>query len=698
MPLALRFLAVFTLCGTLAAAGEPATGWRGNGTGLWPESPAPIVWQRIAHGAMEGLRSSAAPPADPSVPGDAPLVEKGLIRDWLVLGPFPVGDSVKDFDTDPLDGESKSAPLPGQQQAGQTWTAARTPADDITVFGVSEFPWLDAAKVVGFARNELAYAHAYLYSPRGGPARCVIQHAHGLAAWLNGQEVYREPQRQMVLAYYFGLSRYELDYIHAPAPRFTLDLKPGWNRLLFKLSTSNKEDFTDMRFCLRIMDPPDVAYETKNIRWMTELRGRSTSTPIVVGDRLFVMSEPDELQCLEKETGRVLWVRPNNYYEALTAKERAALPGLAEKVDPLVAKLHDEPDEVQRIRLRGEVRQALLEIDEPRFAVQADDHFSAHFGIVGFTMPTPVSDGKHVYVWCGIGVAACYDLEGNRQWITRITGDHLSYGASPALIDGILGIFIGDQLVGVDAATGKILWEQNRVRRNIAAVTPAKFGGRALFISQPGEILDARTGELLHRPRGYTTSDTGWSPPVVLGQKLYLPRYGVIQLNIFDFAHPESKLTEPFLERQISLPEEIGALPDGRRVDRWTAGSPLIWQGLSYEVDIYQWLYVADLATGKMTHRQALDLAGFMHYNSVPVAASPTLVGRHVMVFDNQGTAIVLEPGPVPKVVARNRIETQLERWHTFPGQETLTYSPPICDGDRMYLRGERYLYCIAAE
>ena len=29
------------------------------------------------------------------------------------------------------------------------------------------------------------------------------------------------------------------------------------------------------------------------------------------------------------------------------------------------------------------------------------------FGIVGFTMPTPVSDGRHVFVWCGNGVAAC---------------------------------------------------------------------------------------------------------------------------------------------------------------------------------------------------------------------------------------------------------------------------------------------------
>jgi hypothetical protein len=471
-------------------------------------------------------------------------------------------------------------------------------------------------------------------------------------------------------------------------------LQSGWNRLLFKLSTARAESANEMRISLRIMDLPDIEYDTQNIRWMTELRGRSTSTPLIVGDRIFVAAEPDELMCLDKSTGRVLWVQRQSYYEALTDSQRSAMPDLPPKIEPLLAKLRDEPDAVGRLALRRELRQSLNAANEELFGIKADGHFEAHFGIVGFTMPTPVSDGERIYVWNGMGVAACYDLAGNRQWITRITGDHLTYGASPALIDGILGIFMGE-LVGVNAATGEILWKQHRVRRNIAAVTAAHFENRAVFISQPGEILDARTGELLHRPKGYSTSDTGWSPPVILGDKLYLPRYGVNQLNIFDFASPDSSLAAPFLEKQISLPEDAAKFPDGRRVDRWTAGSPLIWEGLAYVVDIYQWLYVIDLASGKLTYHGPLALDGFMHYNSVPVAASPTLVGGRIVICDNQGTAVVLEPGPVPRQITRNRIETQLHRWQPLPAQETLTYAPPICDGDRLYLRGERYLYCI---
>lgn len=68
-------------------------------------------------------------------------------------------------------------------------------------------------------------------------------------------------------------------------------------------------------------------------------------------------------------------------------------------------------------------------------------------------MPTPVSDGQHVYVWNGMGVAACYDLDGRRQWITRVPTGPLEYGSSPALADGVLAVFLG-KLHGLNAKTG----------------------------------------------------------------------------------------------------------------------------------------------------------------------------------------------------------------------------------------------------
>ena len=63
--------------------------------------------------------------------------------------------------------------------------------------------------------------------------------------------------------------------------------------------------------------------------------------------------------------------------------------------------------------------------------------------------------------------------------------------------------------------------------------------------------------------------------------------------------------------------------------------------------------------------------------------------------MDNQGTALVLKPGRTFQQVARNRIATQLDRYWPIPAQETIAYAPPIADGKRLYLRGERYLYCL---
>jgi outer membrane protein assembly factor BamB len=684
---------VFAACLTVAVAEEPSSGWRGNRTGLWPDATPPIEWSRIPHGAIEGMRCRANRPGGAEA-GDAAPVEKGLLRDWLVIGPFAVADSVQDFDGDVLSGEATVEPTEGDKAADRVWQRAAVPPDDPMIFGNAELPWLDLVKAVGFQRSQIAYAHTYLFSPRGGAARIVVQHGQGLKAWLNGREVYREPRRSMSLGSYVQISAHELRHLHQPSPRIDVELKPGWNRLLFKLSTSNREDWTDMRCSLRISDQPDVTYESKNIVWMTELPGRSTSTPIVVGDRVFLMAEPDEIVCMDKNSGRIRWRAANNFYTALTAAERQADPAYASRVEPLVAELNRESDRVGRIQLRAKIQQALVEIDEPRFRITANDHFEAHFGIVGFTMPTPVSDGKHVYVWCNTGVAACYDLDGNRQWITRLESDHLSYGSSPALADGVLAVFL-NELYGLDARTGELRWKQHRVHKNIAAILATRLAGENVFISQPGEVIRPSDGKLLFRPRGVTAGDQGWSPPVILGDTMYLQRYGVTEMNIFDFAGCTGDEWQPKHVATIGLPGEVSRKPDGGWIDRWTAGSPLVWKGLAYQVDIYGNLYVVELATQKMVYRQDLNLRGLMHYNAVPVAASPTLIGPHIYIMDNQGTTLVLEPGREFKVIARNQLDTQLERDWPIPAQETLAYAPPVADGSRLYLRGERFLYCI---
>jgi outer membrane protein assembly factor BamB len=676
-----------------ARAGTPATGWRGNGTGLWPDARTPLVWCRIPRGALDGLRAQAARPTEKGA-GAAGLVEKGLLRDWLVLGPFSVKDSLRDLDEDCLAGEADVSPTEGDRAGGRAWTRATVPADDIMVFGTALLPWLDLAKTVGFRTNQIAYAHTYLFSPRGGPARIVVDHGHGLKVWVNGKQVYREPERRVVLGTYPALSRLELHHLDECSPRFDLTLRAGWNRLLLKLSTASKPGFTDMRCSLRIMDAPGVRYESKNVRWMTPLPGRSTSTPLLVGGRLFVMAEPDELLCLDSGSGRILWRAAVNCYEALTPAQRQANPAFAAQIDPLVARLGKEEDPVRRVRLRGEIQKALLRIDEATFKLPLDGHFESHFGIVGFTMPTPVSDGKHVYVWSGMGVAACFDLAGKRRWITRVETGEILYGSSAALAGGVLVVHLNG-LYGLDAQSGKLLWEQRKVRSNMAALLGATLAGQPVIVTQQGSVVRPADGELLFVQRDAVSA---WAPPVILGDRVYAPQHGVNALRVFDFSLVKGAPWKPRLVSRLEMPAEVSRGKGGRWIDRSTAGSPLIHDGLVYQADIYQTLYVSELSSGRLLYRQEMELSGLTHYNAVAVAASPTLVGRHVLVCDNQGTTLVLEPGRKYKVVARNRLATQIDRRLPIPAQETIGYAPPIADGKRLYLRGEAHLYCIGEE
>ncbi len=690
----MRTLFALAICVVPLIAAEPMIGWRGNGTGLYPEADPPLEWFRKPVGAMDGMRASALKPKG-SEHGDAPLVVKGLIPEWLAIGPFAVADSVKDFDRDHLGGEVTIEPVADEKSAEQVWKSLIAPKDDMHVFGTAEMPFFDLAKTLGFKPNQVGYAHAWLFSPRGGKVRGIVEHGHGFKAWVNGKEVYRSPQRGSALGFYTAISRTELAHSDPESPRFEVELRPGWNRLLVKLSTSNKDDFKDMRFCLRFMDPPDVKYESKNIAWLTPLPGRSTSTPIMHGNRLFVMAEPDELLCLDKTNGRVLWSRFINYYEALTPAEKQAQPAFAGKVDPQIARLTREKERSKRLSLRAELHKTLVGIDAARFKLAADGHFESHFGIVGFTMPTPVCDGKHVYVWSGMGVAVCFDLEGKREWITRIPDEALSYGSSPALVDGVLVVF-QHGLFGLDAKSGKVLWQQKRIKNNVAALQGAMAGGKPVVVTQRGDLIRPSDGEILYRPKdSQSAGDIGWAPSTIIGSRMYQPQYGVTSVTITDLKEL-SPAGDPLLVQKIALPEMVSRGPDGKSwSDRWTAGSPLVWGGFLYQADIYQVLYAVELATGKMYYRREMPLEGLTHYNAVAMAASPTLIGKHLFLCDNQGSTLIVQAGSSYRRISQNKIGTVMDRKWPIPAQETLTYSPPIADGGRIYLRGEGYMYCV---
>lgn len=154
--------------------------------------------------------------------------------------------------------------------------------------------------------NKVAYAHTYVHSPAGGEFHLRVNYAGAaLKVLLNGQVVAIPRSRTAEVS-----------------------LKKGWNRLLLKVASDKAAVprgqnpwVSRWRVAAYIEPALPVCYETKNVAWMTPMTGRSMSQPILVGDRIYVGSGMTDLLCIDRETGRIAWLRTNTPYDAMTDEQ-----------------------------------------------------------------------------------------------------------------------------------------------------------------------------------------------------------------------------------------------------------------------------------------------------------------------------------------------------------------------------------------
>jgi len=676
-----------------SAADAPKTyGWRGNWTGLYPDADPPTTWRKIQKGVVAGTTCQAAKPAEGDKPSGQRLVD-AMIRDWLVIGPFEVRDPVADFTKEAIPGEANLAPAEGDKVGDLAWKRLEIKKKpNYQRWGQVDLEWVDLIEPLGYKPSSFAYAHTYLHATRPGKVTFVVDHYIGLKVWLNGEVVYASPKEASGYGSHYGISRQKLGLVHGHSPKFEMSLKEGWNRLLVRVGSPQMhlKEWRQQKFTHCLFDSEPV-YETKNIVWEAKMPERTNACPIVVGDRIFTPAEPDELLCLDKATGKILWRRTNSFFDAIPEAERAANPALKE-LEPIAKAIAETDDYDQGLELRRKVRDGLLADDKKAYKLKLEGHLEGHFGIVGFTT-TPTSDGKNVYAYYGYGVLACYDFDGNRKWIRRLTTpNEISYSCSPALIGGkVVVIFNG--MYALDAETGAVAWTDPK-EGSIASLLPARIRGTDVVSTQRGKIHRASDGKLLWANPHIIPNDTGWAPGVFLGDTLYLNWYGMSQLLVEDFSEAAGDEWKP-KERTLGVGVNNKS-PEGKWQDRFTPASPLILGDTFYGIDQMGTCYALDLKSGKPLYRQ--DSVGFdeLHtYNAIGVGASPALGGKHIYVIDNQGECVVYEPGPVFRQVAFNRIETVVDRAWPWSPQEIVANGPLVFDGKRIYIRGEQYLYCI---
>ena len=114
--------------------------------------------------------------------------------------------------------------------------------------------------------------------------------------------------------------------------------------------------------------------------------------------------------------------------------------------------------------------------------------------------------------------------------------------------------------------------------------------------------------------------------------------------------------------------------------------SPVFDDGRLHWVSDQGIAYCVDAATGEAIYRERLPSAAGGGRGK-PFYASAILAGEYLYAVSRTGGAFVLDRGPSFNVVAHNVIEADKSQFNA---------TPAVADG-QLYLRSDRYLYCLGA-
>jgi outer membrane protein assembly factor BamB len=397
---------------------------------------------------------------------------------------------------------------------------------------------------------------------------------------------------------------------------------------------------------------PPVKWDDKtNIKWKTDLPGLGSSTPIVWGDLVFVLTAID--------TGR------------------QAAPGHLPKQDPRFEKRTRPPTTYHQFvvlaidRKTGDVRwkQVATEV------VPHEGHHPTH----NYAAYSPTTDGKYLYASFGSRGVYCYDFDGKLQWkrtdLPRLeTRDGWGEGASP-VIHGDALILSWDQdgpscLIVLDARTGRTRWKVDRDEATTWS-TPlvVDYQGRTQIVVNATK-----------RVRSYDLAD---------GREIW--QCGDLTVNCIPSParYDDSVICMSGHRGVAALRIGLDSAGDVTGSDKvlWSykRGTPYVPSPLLTGDRLYftqsntALLTCLNARTGTVIlDRERLEGLGDLY-------ASPVEAAGRIYITDRQGTTLVIERGDQLKVLSVNRLD------------EPIDASPAVV-GKQLFLLGAKHLYCIESE
>ncbi len=291
----------------------------------------------------------------------------------------------------------------------------------------------------------------------------------------------------------------------------------------------------------------------------------------------------------------------------------------------------------------------------------------------GFAAPTAATDGQRVYAIFANGDLAAFDMQGKLVWNLSLGIPDNSYGhaSSLELYKGLLIVQFDQgtakegksRLYGLETTTGKIVWQTAReVPNSWSSPIVVRAAGRDQLITcaDPWVIsYNPANGQEIWRAK-VLKQDVGPSPTLADGLIYVANQY------------PYLSAIKPDGAGDVTTSHVVFTAEDGLP----DTCSPLATKQFVFLLTSDGLLTCYDAKTGEKLWEHDFD--------GLPFSSSPGLAGKLVYLVSKEGKSFVVEPTREGcKIVAEGNL-----------GEECVT-SPAFQDG-RIYLRGQKHLFCIA--